>query len=110
MATTTEISGRIERSLHALIAELDWLPNTVAEWDEMSDGEQVSISLDWDHLIADYLTELDEFYRADKMSMEQRERYYVLLQKLRDARPLFERLNLYRPMVSLDIPSSTAAD
>ena len=110
MATTTQVAGRVERSLHALIAEIDWLPNTAAEWDGMSEGEQVSISLDWDHLIADYLTELDAFYHAGKMSMEQRERYHILLQKLRDAQPLFERLNLYRPTVSLDIPSSTAAD
>ena len=110
MVTETEINSRVETGLYALIAELDWLPNTVAEWDEMSDGEQVSISLDWDHLIADYLTELDEFYRADVMTMNQRERYHILLQKLRDAQPLFEQLNLYRPTVSLDIPSSTAAD
>jgi hypothetical protein len=44
------------------------------------------------------------------MTTVQRERYHVLLQKLRDAQPLFERLNLYRPTISLDIPSSTAAD
>lgn len=34
----------------------------------------------------------------------------ALLYRLREAQPIFERLNLYRPTVSLDIPSTTAAD
>ncbi|MGI8689502.1 MAG: hypothetical protein ACR2M3_13090 [Thermomicrobiales bacterium] len=110
MATTTEITSRVERSLSALLAELDWLPNTAAEWDGLSDTEQVSISLDWDHLIADYLTELDEFYHAGKMTAEQRERYHLMLHKLKDARPIFEQLNLYRPTIPLDDQSTTAAD
>jgi hypothetical protein len=110
MVTTTEINSRIETGLHALIAEVDWLPNTAAEWDTLSDAAQVSIALDWDHLIGTYLAELDRFYHAGTMTTVQRERYDVLLQKLRDAQPLFERLNLYRPTISLDIPSSTAAD
>lgn len=110
MATTTEITSRIERSLSALLAEIDWLPNTAAEWDELPDGERASISMDWAHLIADYLTELDEFYHAGKMTEKQRERYHLLLHKLRDAQPIFERLNLYRPTVSLDVHSTTAAD
>ena len=106
----SHIADRVERGLHALIAELDWLPNTAAEWDVLSDTEQVSISLDWDHLIADYRTELDEFYHAGTMTMQQRERYHVLLHKLREAQPIFERLNLYRPTISLDVHSTTAAD
>lgn len=110
MATTTRINSRIETGLHALIAEVDWLPNTADEWETLSDTEQVSISLDWDHLIATYLTELDEFYHAGKMTAEQRERYHLLLHKLRDAQPIFERLNLYRPTISLDDQSTTAAD
>ncbi|HEY8293082.1 MAG TPA: hypothetical protein VIG44_11370 [Thermomicrobiales bacterium] len=57
MATTTEILSRIEAGLYALIAEVDGLPNTADEWETLSDTEQVSISLDWDHLIATYLTE-----------------------------------------------------
>ncbi|HEY8293400.1 MAG TPA: hypothetical protein VIG44_12970 [Thermomicrobiales bacterium] len=57
MVTKTEINSRVESGLHALIAEIDWLPNTAAE----------------------------------------------------EAQPIFERLNLYRPTVSLDIPSTTAA-
>jgi hypothetical protein len=110
MATETEIAQRIERSLYALIAEVDWLPNTASEWDTLSDTEQVSIALDWDHLIASYLTELDRFYQAGRMTADQRERYHLLLTKLREAQPIFERLNLYRPTVSLDVPALHAAD
>lgn len=110
MATATEINSRIETGLHALITEVDWLPNTADEWETLPDAEQISIALDWDHLIATYLTELDAFYHAGKMTMEQRERYHGLLHKLREAQPIFEQLNLYRPTIPLDIPSTTAAD
>lgn len=110
MVTRTEINSRIESGLHALIAEVDWLPNTADEWETLPNPEQVSIALDWDHLIATYLTELDESYYADEMTVEQRERYHLLLHKLKDAQPLFEQLNLYRPTIPLDIQSLTAAD
>lgn len=110
MVTKTEIANRIERSLRALVAEVDWLPNTAAVWDEIPDAERASISLDWDHLIATYLTELDTFYRADKMTSQERDRYHELLHKLKEAQPIFEQLNLYRPTVSLDVPSTAAAD
>ncbi len=43
MATTTQIADRIERSLSALRAEVDWLPNTVTEWETTSESERVSI-------------------------------------------------------------------
>jgi len=110
MTAKTESADRVERRLSGILAEVDWLPHTAAEWDELPDGERASISMDWDHLMADYLTELDELYHAGKMTAEQRERYHLLLHKLRDAQPIFERLNLYRPTISLDDQSTTAAD
>lgn len=102
MATTTELADRIERSLHALHAEVDWLPNTVAEWEETPGWERASISLDWDHLLCDYLGELNRFYLAGTMTAEQRVRYRDLLCKIRDALPLFERLGLLPIPVSLE--------
>lgn len=101
MATTTEVAERINRSLYALIAEVDWLPHAEAEWASFSDLDRASFSLDWDHLLADYLTELDECYRSGAMSEEQRASYRSLLCKFEDALPLFERLNLLPIPVSL---------
>lgn len=94
MATTTEIADRIERDLYALHAELEWLPNTVAEWDETADWERASISLDWDHLLCDYLGELQRFWHDRAMTADQEVRYQDLVRRLRDAMPLFDRLGL----------------
>ena len=59
MAAPTAITSRIDRSLRALLAEVQDLPRTAEEWDALPDGERAAIALDWDHLLADYLVELD---------------------------------------------------
>ncbi|MBI3979721.1 MAG: hypothetical protein HY331_16190 [Chloroflexi bacterium] len=102
MATTTRIDKRIERSLHAVTAETDDLPTVAAEWASLSDGERAAVSLDWDHLMADYLTELDEYYRSGEMTLIQQVRYRELLRKLKEALPIITRLNFYPPPVSLE--------
>ena len=102
MATTTEISGRVERSLGALLAEVEDLPNVSAEWDQWTEGNRVSYSLDWDHLMADYLTELDGHHRAGDLTPDQQARYLELLQKLKATLPIIHHLNLYPPTVPLD--------
>jgi hypothetical protein len=103
MATAANVTHRIERSLSALLAEIEDLPNVSAEWHAWPDGERASFSLSWDHLMADYLTELDEYARAGAMTPEQERRYRDLLCKLKEALPLIQRLNLYPPPVSLDV-------
>ncbi len=102
MAATTEISGRIERNLGALLAEVEDLPNVSAEWDQWTEGNRVSYSLDWDHLMADYLTELDGYYRAGDLTPDQQARYFELLLKLKARLPMIHHLNLYPPPVPLD--------
>ncbi len=94
MASPIAVAARIERSLHALLAELRVLAGTAEEWDTLSDGERAAIALDWDHLLADYLTELERLCRAGEMTAEQRERYRQLLQELQGALPIFDRLGL----------------
>jgi hypothetical protein len=101
MATATETAGRIERSLSALRAEVDWLPNRVAEWDTTSESERISVSLDWDHLLCDYLTELDVSYAVGDMTEGQQNRYLMLLRSLRDALPLFARIGIWPPTIPL---------
>ena len=101
MATATETAGRIERSLSALRAEVDWLPNRIAEWDTTSESERISVSLDWDHLLCDYLTELDVSYAVGDMTEAQQNRYLMLLRSLRDALPLFARIGIWPPTIPL---------
>lgn len=108
MAATTEMNGRIESGLYALTAEVEDLPNVVEEWDALPEWNQASITLDWSHLLCDYLTELDRFFRADQMTVIQAARYRQLLWKMTDALPLFERLGLLPIPVSLT-PDEDAA-
>ncbi len=97
------MTSRIERSLHALFAEVRELPSTAEEWSALTDGERAAIALDWDHLLADYLTEQDQFYRAGEMTAEQQERYRDLLGQLQERKPLLARLGL------LPLPVTTGA-
>ncbi len=101
MATTPVMRNRVERRLDLLLAEVEELPATAADWDQLEEWEQASISLEWSHLMADYLTQLDSRYRAGEMAPDQQARYQDLLCKLREQFPIVERLNLYRPPVSL---------
>lgn len=100
MVATPAVAVRIDRSLRSLLAEVEDLPSLATEWDRLPEGERVSIALDWDHLLASYLTELDHAYRAGEMTADQRVRYQTLLRKLRDAGPLMARLDFPRPFVS----------
>ena len=102
MATTPAIKDRVERRLDLLLAEVEELPSTHAEWDELEDWERTSMSLEWSHLMADYLPQLDGQYRAGELAPEQQARYQDLLRKLKETLPIVERLNLYRPPVSLE--------
>ena len=102
MAAPTIVVSHLERTLYALSAELRDLPEVAAEWETLSDGQRVTIALDWDHLMATYLPEVEHAYRAGDMTDEQRDQYQLLRQQLRDALPLFAQLDLFRPTVPLE--------
>ena len=109
MAAQTELNERIDSQLRAVRLTAADLPEVAAEWDRLADGERASWSLEWDHLIADYLTDLDECERAGHMTAEQHIDYRDLLGVLEQMLPIIERLNLYRPPVSLDLVVSADA-
>ena len=100
MATTTNVNERIESGLHAILAETRDLPDLLAAWDALPDWNQASVKIDWDHLMIDYLTELDEFACAGQMTPEQQTRYAEVRGALHDALPIIERLGLERPPVA----------
>lgn len=102
MATTTALAQRIDRSLHAVLAEVEDLPTVLKEWDTLPDWNRASIRLDWAHLMADYMAELDHYARTKKMTVAQQAQYEEVLRKLTDAMPIIEQLNLFRPPVRLD--------
>ncbi|MBA2447187.1 MAG: hypothetical protein H0V51_04080 [Chloroflexi bacterium] len=102
MVATSNVALRIEQGLGALIAEVNDLPNLAKEWEELPDWNRASISLDWDHLLADYLTELERVYRGGAMTPDQQARYRELRCKIRAALPLFERLRFLPIPVPLE--------
>jgi hypothetical protein len=102
MVATPEVAARIERKLRAIAAEVDDLPNVEAEWETLPDWNQASIAIEWAHLMADYLTELDELNRDRSMSDDQQLRYCAMLHALAAAMPIIERLDLYRPPIPLE--------
>jgi hypothetical protein len=102
MVARTRARQRIEIGLRALEAALDDLPEIVEEWNDLPDGERVSWSLDWDHLMGSYLTLLDEYRHTQQKSNVQAQRYDTVRARLRSAMPHIEYLNLYRPPVSLE--------
>jgi len=74
----------------------------LVEWETLAGWNRASISLDWDHLMADYLAELDEYAHHGQMSLDQQVRYQALLRALQAVLPIIERLNFYRPPVALE--------
>lgn len=102
MVATPAVTARIDRGLRSLLAEVEDLPSLAVEWEQLPESERASVALDWDHLLASYLNELDHAYRTGEMTADQQARYRALLGRLRDAKPLLERLDFFRPLVSLD--------
>ncbi len=102
MVARTGTRRRIDIGLHALEAALDDLLEIVDEWNDLPEGERVSWSLDWDHLMGSYLTLLDEYRQTKRMNDAQARRYYAVRARLRLAMQCIEQLNLYRPPVPLE--------
>src|SRR3712207_6102860 len=106
MAAPTATNQSVEIGLKCLGLMLGDLPEVAQEWDELSDGERVSWSLDWDQIMASDLLLLDRQFRAGAMTTEQETRYRALLCDLTAMLPTIQRLQLYPPPVPLDDPDA----
>ena len=106
MAAPTTTNQSVEIGLKCLRLMLGDLPELADEWDELSDGERVSWSLDWDQIMASDLPLLDRQIRAGEMTTEQETRYRALLCELKAMLPTIQRLQLYPPPVPLDEPDA----
>lgn len=60
MATKTKISSRADRDLGAISAGIEDILSYAEEPDAFPEHELSYLSLDWDHLMADYLIELED--------------------------------------------------
>lgn len=90
------------RTARARRISVNDLFDVAAEWKILSKEERVEESLHWAHLMADFLPELYGYRCDELLSEEQHERYEELRGRLKEALPLIETLNLYRPPVPLD--------
>ncbi len=103
MAQRTEVIQRVERDLDVIHSFVADLPALLEEWETLEEWDRTSTSLDWDHMMADYLVELEEYYNAGQLTNEQRDSYRELLCKLQEVIPIIEKLNWYQPPVSLEV-------
>ncbi len=100
MAAETRVISRIDTTLRAIIAEVGDLPDRASAWDNETDDNQVAFHLEWKELM-DRLEGLDRACRDKQMTADQQILFRSLLRNLREALPIVERLDLYRPPVAL---------
>jgi hypothetical protein len=102
MATSVEITERIDGELEAVEEMVAELEEVACEWTNMPESVRVSWSLDWDQAMGTLMLELASTDVQGQMSDEQIVKYQSLLASLKRAMPTIVRLNLYRPPVPLD--------
>ncbi|MBI4491869.1 MAG: hypothetical protein HY690_03645 [Chloroflexi bacterium] len=102
MATTPDVSRRIDIDLRSLTAETDFLPELAADWGEECENSRANWYLEWRDLLA-RLLQLDQAYRTGCMSAEQRQRYRALLSKLREFLPHLHLVGVLPLPVSLEL-------
>lgn len=68
MATTAAIIKRADQFLNAIHSFVDDLPDLIEEWEALKESDKTSTSLDWDHMMGDYLVELEEYCNAGQPS------------------------------------------
>lgn len=97
MATKTKIRSRAARDLDAISAGIEDLLNYAEEPDVFPKHELSYLALDWDHLMADYLAELEDYYQAGELGDQQTRRYERLKTDLKEILPFIEQLDLRWP-------------
>lgn len=103
MVAPSKTPTKVVLGLDVLSADIGDLADLDVEWETLADGERVSWSMNWDHVMGSYLPLIDEAYRAGRMAPEQAEAYRETLTRLKAALPILDRLNLMRPLVPLDL-------
>lgn len=103
-ATTTEVKEKLDLALNALAGELTDLPSILEDEQsgELSSIERDVRAMEWGQVMGTLRTILYPAYRSGQMTPEQATRYRLLLQRLKEAMPVIERLGFAKPSISLD--------
>ncbi len=98
--TSTAITKRAEQYLEAIQSFLQDLHILVEDWDTMEDGPKTSFSLEWDHLILDYLPMIDTYVKEKQLTARQIKLYQEILAQLTELIPTIDSMGLTRPTIS----------
>ena len=96
MATATEAQQRVTAALETATLMVSDLEEIAREWEGLSDGERASWSLDWSNEMSG-LERAAEWAVEGTLTTVQDRKLRALLQRIADARPILDRLNLYAP-------------
>ncbi|MBI4504049.1 MAG: hypothetical protein HY691_00820 [Chloroflexi bacterium] len=91
----------IDIDLHAVAAELDFLPQLEQSWAQESEHGRLDWQAEWWDLMG-RLQALHDAFRSGTMSADQANRYRALAHQLSGYLPLIRRLGLAEPPVALD--------
>lgn len=96
MVASTDARRRALMTLSTVELMVNDLPEVAADWDELSDGERESWSLDWGNEMA-ALGRLAEVAAEGQLAADDRARFERLVRTLDDALPTIDHLKLRRP-------------
>src|SRR5688500_15428848 len=100
MVTATD-HQRTVRALRSVEAALRDLPQVVAEWETLDDGEQMAWAIEW----SDEMSKLESLARSATNGLlpaVQRDQFVRLVTLARALAPVMGQLSLYRPKVLMD--------
>jgi hypothetical protein len=95
------MSDDILKRIRTVELELDDLNDLVAEWDGMSRDEQLNKALDWEWLMYDCVTVIEEQRRKGNITTQLDERYRTLRVRLESAKPVISLLGLLEPEAAI---------
>lgn len=108
MATTSELTERIDHNLHIVVCDLTDLPMLDADWEEARSRGETSWELDWDGRelewrdMAARIERLSYQYQDGDMSEQQAQRYREMVALLRESVPILRRLKWWIPLVAIE--------
>ncbi|MDQ3699529.1 MAG: hypothetical protein M3442_01245 [Chloroflexota bacterium] len=100
MATTTQVSERIDPRLRELASEASFLPELAAGWAEEWPANRDVWYLEWRELMG-RLKGLDQAYQEGAMTESQLETYRALRHVLQEQLPVLKQLGL--PLLSVPV-------
>jgi hypothetical protein len=102
MATPAALAQQIDGEIEAIWDMVSEMAEIVDDWWNLPESVRVSWSLDWDQAMGTLLPHVESARQAGQLNAVQETRYHSLLDTLEQLTPTIIRLNLFRPLVSLN--------